>query len=365
MSRRLKWLLCGAWSYSHYEEACANALTRIGQTVVPFRWSPFFEGLSGRIEQKWTLAGPATRHMNEALQRAIRENAPQIIFVWRGTHILPQTLTAARAASRAMLVSYNNDDPFGPMYSTGPLHHRRLWTLFRREIPMYDLHLVYRPVNVGEMTAAGAHEVHLLPPYFVPEIDRPMGLTQQDLAFYGCDVLFIGHYEPDGRLEHLEALAKAGVKVRLFGTNWPSGTLERLGLGRGEVRPILGAEYRKALCAAQMALCFLSRLNRDVYTRRVFEITACGTLLLSERTTELEQLFADGREAVFFSSATELVRRVQALLTAPSAIEDIAAAGLARVHADGHSVDARMQRLVALVDARRRDSGSVPRQSLT
>ena len=347
----MRWLLAGAWDWNHFEEASANALQRLGQTVVPFRWSPFFEGLGGRAERKWTIVGPATRRMNAALQRAIRENEPDVVLVWRGTHVLAQTLAVARRANR-VLVSYNNDDPFSPVYFTGPLRYRRMWRLFRQRIPDYDIHLVYRPVNVREMRAAGAREVHLFPPYFVPEIDQRVELTPEDRKAYGCDIVFIGRYEADGRFETLQALVDAGVRVRLFGTNWPARTLERLRIGTGPVQPVRGVEYRKALCAASMALCFLSRLNRDVYTRRIFEITACGTLLVSERTPELERWFADGREAVFFSSPTELVSRVHALLAMPEMIEDIAADGLARVHADRHSVDGRMEQLLSIFEAK-------------
>jgi hypothetical protein len=347
----LRWLLAGAWDWNHFEEASANALQRLGQTVVPFRWSPFFDGLGGRAERKWTIVGPATRRMNAALQRAIRESEPDVVLVWRGTHVLAQTLAVARRASR-FLISYNNDDPFSPVYSTGPLHNRRMWRLFQRRIPDYDIHLVYRPVNVREMRAAGAREVHLFPPYFVPELDQRVELTPEDRTAYSCDIVFIGRYEPDGRFETLKALVDAGVRVRLFGTNWPARTLERLRIGAGRVQPVRGVEYRKALSAANMALCFLSRLNRDAYTRRIFEITACGTLLVSERTPDLERWFADGREAVFFSSPTELVSRVHALLAMPEMIEDIAAAGLARVHADRHSVDGRMEQLLSIVESK-------------
>src|SRR4029453_12958445 len=64
VTRPLRWLLAGAWDWNHFEEASANALQRLGHTVVPFRWSPFFEGLVGRAERKWTIVGPATRRMN-------------------------------------------------------------------------------------------------------------------------------------------------------------------------------------------------------------------------------------------------------------------------------------------------------------
>jgi hypothetical protein len=350
VTQPLRWLICGGWEFVQYEAACAAALERLGQTAIPFRWSPFFAGIGGRVERKWTIAGPATRRMNAALLAAVRETEPNVVLVWRGTHVLARTIDAIRATSSPTLVSYNNDDPFSPVYSRGPLHQRRLWRVFRPAIPHYDLQLVYRPANVAEMIAAGARAAHLLPPYFIPDIDRPVEPTPSERSHYECDVIFIGHYEADGRLEHLKALVAGGARVKVFGTNWPKHALAALEIEHRDARPVMGNEYRAALCSARMALCFLSRLNRDVYTRRVFEITACGVMLLSERTPELEHLFADGREAVYFSSSEELVRRVRSLLASPGEIERIAAAGLQRVHMDGHSVDARMARLLTLVE---------------
>jgi spore maturation protein CgeB len=103
------------------------------------------------------------------------------------------------------------------------------------------------------------------------------------------------------------------------------------------------------LCGAKMALGLLSRLNRDTYTRRHFEIPACGALLLSERTGDLERMFKDGEEAVFFSSADELVERARELIGAAEKRAGIQENGRRRVWQDGHDVVSRMRELVELL----------------
>ncbi|WGU68927.1 glycosyltransferase [Capnocytophaga canimorsus] len=45
---------------------------------------------------------------------------------------------------------------------------------------------------------------------------------------------------------------------------------------------------------------FLSKLNNDQYTRRCFEIPACGTMMLSERTPTLQEFYTENEEIVFF-----------------------------------------------------------------
>ena len=254
--------------------------------------------------------------------------------------------------TNAILVSYNNDDPFGPKAGVqAPWHHRFLWRNYLQCLPEYDFNFVYRPVNIADVIDAGGKNVDLLMPYFIPEIDRPVSLTQSEYGNYGCDVVFVGHYEPDGRQHYLRALVRAGLHLRLFGGKyWIPRVLGDLADYFGEVRPVIGAEYVKALCGAKMCLCIMSRLNRDTYTRRCFEIPACGRLLLSERTKDLQGFFKENEEAVFFSNPAELVEKALWLKRNPDEIERIALAGMRRVHADGHSVDDRMRQFLTIID---------------
>lgn len=115
------------------------------------------------------------------------------------------------------------------------------------------------------------------------------------------------------------------------------------------VFPTEAEEYAKAIRGARVALCFLSRLNRDTYTRRCFEIPACGTVLASERTRDLQRLFKEDEEAVLFSSPEELVRKVLGLKAETGRRKQIAEAGYRRVQRDGHGVDARMKGFIDLL----------------
>jgi hypothetical protein len=354
----MKLLLAGNWQYEWYEAACAEALRRLGVEVIPFRFAPFFGGYGGwgypgRVEEALpVLPGPALIRLNRALYRATQRYRPDWVWIWRGTHVLPSTLRLIRQRTGARLASYNNDDPFGPrVHGKVPSHHHALWRWYLAGLRESDLVLVYRPVNVSEALTAGAKQVRVLMPYFVPWIHRPLQLSEEDRRRYDCDVVFVGHYEPDGRDGYIRALIEAGLRLRVFGgeywNRWAPSDLRR---ALGMVRPVYGDDYVKALCGAKMALGLLSRLNRDTYTRRHFEIPACGALLLSERTGDLERMFKDGEEAVFFSSADELVQRARWLREHRSEIERIRKRGTNRVSADRHDVISRMRDLLAWLE---------------
>ncbi len=65
---------------------------------------------------------------------------------------------------------------------------------------------------------------------------------------------------------------------------------------------------------AKVALCFLSTLNQDTYTRRNFQIPAMKTAMLCQYTDDLASLFKPDLEAVYFSSKVELLNKLKILI---------------------------------------------------
>lgn len=348
----MKILIVGPWQWPQYEAAVADAMRGKGVRVDALATSSFFRGRLGRMQQAVPLPLIAIRQLNRAVLGESRRLRPDMVLFWRPTHILPATL---RRLSRmgVRTASYNNDDPFGQgHHADTPWHQRWLWTWYRRCLPLFDLNFFYRPVNCTEARAAGARHAALLLPYFIPAQDRPLQLDAAESERFGCDIVFVGHYEADGRDDLVRALLDAGLSVKLWGDDtWNRAELApKLGCLQ-PVRPALGDDYRRALAGAKVCLCLLSRLNRDTYTRRCFEIPACGRPMLAERTADLMAMFREDEEACFFGAGGELVEKARLLLDNTDLRERIAAAGLRRVWADGHSVDARAGELLAAFES--------------
>lgn len=348
----LKILLVGDWHSNLHEEAVRQALEELGQEVVCFPWHHYFkpDTKAGKIfspffkVQNKYLFGPTLKSLNEDLVSVFKQYLPDVVFVYRGTHIFPETLIKIKGIrSRSVLVGYNNDDPFSPVYP------KWFWRHFIAGLPLYDLALAYRSHNIEDFKKAGARRVKLLRSWYVPSKNRPVELSPAEQKDYACDVVFAGHFEDDGRLDYLEAVVERGWKLKLhghdYGWNKPlsrSRTLRHL----LPVRTLWGEDYNKAICGSKVALCFLSKLNRDSYTRRCFEIPAAGTLLLSEYSHDLSTIFEAGKEADFFQSTEEMVEKLEYYLKNEKSRRAVALAGRKRLIADGHDIVSRMRQVL-------------------
>ncbi len=338
-----------------YADALQQAFTQLGHQATAFHWRGFFynqpyEALPQgwlkrlrwayyRAQNKFTC-GPRVWALNHALLKQCREELPDLLFVYRGTHVWPSTLRAIRQLG-ITIFGYTNDDPFSKQY---PAY---FWRHFRGGLPFYHHLFAYRAKNLADYAAVGIHATSLLRSYYLAASNRPVAANPA----WQTDVIFIGHYEADGRDAALLLLLENGVKVGLYGHGWEASP--RYGallaaLGVATIRPLYGTDYNQGLCSAKLALVFLSKLNHDSYTRRNFEIPATGTCMVAEYTDDLaHNLFTPDTEAVYFRSHAELLMQVQRLLANPALAAEIGAAGRARLLRDGHEVTDRAQQVLA------------------
>jgi spore maturation protein CgeB len=343
----MRLLLAGDFAFPTYEMAFAEALRSQGHEVKCFSWKRHFDGTIGKIEAHLGVAGICTKWMNRQLIACAAQFRPDATLVWRGTHVLPHTVEALRKVSGGVVASYNHDDPFSPYYRTSNSRHLRgAWEIFLRGIPHYDICFVPRRLNIPEYMGAGAQRVEISMQYFVPAIHFPAQLSPTERATYEADVVFIGHYENDLRAACMDELMAAGLKVRLFGTGW-SDVGSRSSLGT--IHPVQGRDYTLALRGAGMCLSFFSKLNRDTYTTRTFEIPATASLMLSEYSDDASALFEQRKHAVYFRSPRECVEMAMWLRADREARKAIASAGRAQCERGRHDVFSRAADLVECI----------------
>ncbi|HEX2859838.1 MAG TPA: glycosyltransferase [Alphaproteobacteria bacterium] len=333
--------------------AMADGFKKLGHKVRVFTWQSYFHNypyanvyptrpnrlasIYYRFQNKFTF-GPAVIKLNADLIKQARTFKPDMVFVYRGTHIYPRTLKALKATG-AKVMGFNNDDPFSSQYKP------YFWRHFRRGIFAYDHLFAYRLKNLADYKRIGYRHTSLLRSYYIESRNFPIARPK---AAYTCDVIFVGHYEADGRDALLKRVMEAGIDFKLFGTGWQASPLAGYFKAHGGLpKPLLGAEYNIALNSAPIALSLLSHLNNDTYTRRSFEIPATGTCMLSAYTDDLaDNLFKPNKEAVYFTDGDSLLKQLKKLLANKALAKKIGAAGRARLLKDGHEVTDRCRQVL-------------------
>jgi spore maturation protein CgeB len=315
----------------------------LGYEVVPFDMGRQLRS-GARLAQDfgWRFsAGPALRRLNADLISAADTLDQSIDVVWidKGQWIYPQTLQRLREKTRAVLAHYTPD----PAVTFQRLKSR----LFLPSIPLYDVIFTTKPFEVETYRREGAKDVRLVHQSYDDSRLVPQTLSEADRRRFGSEVCFIGQYTSHyARL--LRAAARSGMQMRVWGPQWRS-RLWRNPWARNAFAGdgVWGADYGRALSAADIALCLLSKRYPETTTTRTFEIPACGTFMLAERTDAHQELYEEGREAEFFGTEDELIDKLRFYRTNEVARRRIAAAGHARCVRDGYGNRARMSRMLA------------------
>jgi spore maturation protein CgeB len=324
------------------DSAWIRAFRDLGVEVLTYSSTPraLTSGLAGKVYRRLHL-GRANAAMQSQLIELVEREKPDWIHFRLPVEFDRRTLVALKRWG-ATLTQYFNDDPFSKSSPTG-IHWK-----FRRALPSYDGHFVFRRHNVERYRRAGAGHVEHCPPFYDPRTH-----VAPDVTELIADAAFIGHYEADWRLECLDALARR-FEIVLKGGGWDRPIRNRF---VGKLAPIthaFGDEYNRIYASVIAGLCFFSKINNDTWTRRALEIVAVGGVLVCERTSEAELYFKDREEAFFFSSVEELIDIVADLKANPSKREEVRTAGYKRLISGPNTIDDRALQIVRYVQSGRR-----------
>jgi len=122
------------------------------------------------------------------------------------------------------------------------------------------------------------------------------------------DVLFMGAPKGD-RKEIIEFLCKSGIDISLFGPpNWKNYPK----LSKIYNSSVSTEDFPKVINQAKINIC-LSKNGEGVphLKTRFFENSACRAFSLVEYCSQLQKLFKDGKEIIFFKTKEELVKKVR------------------------------------------------------
>ena len=338
-------------------------LRRLGheiRTVDAFeRWNR--AGPFTRRFQQWRCAGSLVDSLNQEVLAAGREFRPQLVWAEKQEYLRPATLETLKRDG-ARLLHYTPDPYFA-------LEWKRT-RLMDAAISRFDYLVTSKSYELDEYRKLPARVIYV-PLGFSDIAHKPMLPAARPVyAAFASDVSFLGGWEPRREVLLDAVSGLPGVDLKIWGYGWDHLADGRLTAKRmfamrrnsgGErfsvkknprlaaaVRggEVYGDEYAWAISAARISVGFLRKICPDQHTTRSFEIPACGSMLLADRTGEHMALFEEGKEAEFFDSEDELLDKTRFYLANEPARAAIAQRGFERCFRDGYSYQARVTHIM-------------------
>jgi len=231
------------------------------------------------------------------------------------------------------MISFQDDNPWGDRVAD-----QWMWKRYFKIIPEYDIHLVKRLEDKERIRELGGKSSRMWEHGAYSPFFHPPG----DAAAARYPVSFVGTCM-DGREKLIGHLLDQGLPVHVFGTHWE----KRSDLPKrypANFHPAVRAEaYADVLRQSAICLGLVSHSNRDEWTMRTYEVPACGSLLVAERTPTHEKWFEEGREIVLFSTQEECASVIKAMLADEGRRARIASAGSAKINSQPWLLEERMR----------------------
>ena len=355
----MKILVVGDFSSEIHEKALVEKFRELGHDVLEFGWNQYFKGSVGyvkgssiikrlmtlhyRIQNKFII-GSIIFKINNDLKLIANDFKPDFILIYRGTQIKAKTVKLL--SKKYIVFGYNNDNPFNPKYPKYLFRH------FLNSIIYYNHIFAYRNSDIEEYNKLGVQNTSLLRSFFIKSRNFPIHFGSN--KSYQTDVVFVGHYENDGRDEIIKNIIDSGISFKLFGPHWEYSKHYSYFLDKiGEIQ-LAFENYNEILNQSKIAIVFFSKLNKDTYTRRVFEITASKTFMLCEFSYDMINIFEENKEAEYFRDTKELIFKIKYYCDNDKKREESASNGYLRLLNDGHEAKDRCIQIIKQYEKQKR-----------
>ncbi|MBR8832749.1 MAG: glycosyltransferase [Stigonema ocellatum SAG 48.90 = DSM 106950] len=298
------------------EEVYGRGFSAFGYEVQHFTWKeakpslssiPLWDKVAWRLG--WQLLA---RSANQKLVETANQFQPDLTLVISPLLLHPDSIHVIKQYGLAFV--FFTDNPVDA-------HHTHSNSWVQRGFPLWDTAFIWSRELVERLTEKGVKKAIFHP--FCSDVEYHFAKRQTNPVY---DVAFIGNWDSSRKREqYLKAISD--YRLGLWGSNYWNTRVKEPSL-KGLCQGMCSyREIPEVLGSAKMGLNILRPQNETGHNIRTYEIPATGTLMLSERSRELLTLFAEDKEAVYFSSPDELRQKVEYLLQNPTLIESIAEAG--------------------------------------
>jgi spore maturation protein CgeB len=244
--------------------------------------------------------------INKRIIEKIEAFKPDVIWIFKGMEIYPETLEYARKRG-IRLVNYNPDHPF-KFESKGAGNSR-----VSDSLHLFDLHLSYSRTILKDLEIQYNIKGEYLPFGF----DLTADMYQQAIKAGELNrVAFVG-YADEKRKQVIEQLIDAGLEVDVYGPAWKRFIQPSARVHIADA--VYQQDFWSTLRKYRVQVNIFRSQNFNSHNMRSFEIPAIGGIMLSPYTDEQIEFFQEGAEAFFYRNAVELVEKAKHILALSAA----------------------------------------------
>lgn len=317
------------------EEVYGRGFSAIGCEVKHFTWiqaEPTLLNRSFGYKVAWRVAWQLlARSANHKLIEIANQFQPDLTFVVSPTLIHPSSIRALQ--QHGLVFVFFTDNPLDQ-------HHTHSNSWIKRGLPLWDAVFIWSQCLAKQLTEKKVKNVVFHP--FCSDVQYHVTQRKNSPIY---DVAFIGNWDASRKREqYLKAISH--YQLGIWGSDYWVTHCRETSLGNLCKGMCTYEEIPEILGSAKIGLNILRPQNETGHNIRTFEIPATGTLMLSERSQDLLNLFEEDREAVYFSNPDELKQKVEHLLQNPSLIQSIADAGYKK--ALRHTITERVAEIASL-----------------
>jgi spore maturation protein CgeB len=243
------------------------------------------------------------KKINEQFKETVVEFKPEIIWVFKGMEITPESLKWAKQQG-IKLVNYNPDNPF---IFTGKGSGN---SNISKSIDIYDFHYTYNLEIQKLLELKHNAKTGFLP--FAYDISQELfdECSKENEILKAC---FLGN--PDKiRAEYLEELASNGVELDVFGNDWAKFVSHK---NINAHQPVYGLSQWKILRKYRVQINLMRVHNLDSHNMRTFEVPGIGGIQIAPFTKEHQMFFENDSEIFLFKNIDECVKKINYLLSLP------------------------------------------------
>ncbi|MBD2164359.1 glycosyltransferase [Calothrix membranacea FACHB-236] len=298
------------------EEVYGRGFSALGCKVQIFTWKEATSRVSSSSlwgKAAWRLAWQFLgRLANQQLLEKANQFQPDLTLVISPRLVHPQSIKTLQ--QHGLVFVFYTDNPIDA-------HHTHTNSWIQGGFPLWDAAFIWSQEIVQILEENGVKKVFFHP--FCSDIEYHFPQRQPNPIY---DVAFIGNWDTSRKRErYLKAIAN--YRLGVWGSNYWNTHCQEPSL-KGICQGMCSyPEISQILGSAHIGLNILRPQNETGHNIRTYEIPATKTLMISERSDDLLNLFVEDKEAVYFSSPEELRQKVDYLLKHPALMASIAQAG--------------------------------------